>query len=84
MKELSLTILKDGVPVFTSIGKWLHPLFELEDYLAEHSLEPRNLVLQDKIIGKAAAPPPLQTSTLPCSSAATRCPPINSSLRSSR
>ena len=55
MKELSLIILRDGVPVFTSAGKWLHPLFELEDYLAEHGLAPGNLILQDKIIGKAAA-----------------------------
>ena len=55
MKEPSLTVLRDGVPVFTSTGKWLHPLFELEDYLAEHGLEPVNLILQDKIIGKAAA-----------------------------
>ena len=55
MKEPSLTVLRDGVPVFTSTGKWLHPLFELEDYLAEHGLEPGNLILQDKIIGKAAA-----------------------------
>ncbi len=53
MKEPSLTVLRDGVPVFTSTGKWLHPLFELEDYLAEHGLEPVNLILQDKIIGKA-------------------------------
>ena len=51
MKEPSLTVL----PVFTSTGKWLHPLFELEDYLVEHGLEPGNLILQDKIIGKAAA-----------------------------
>lgn len=55
MKELSLTLLRDGVPVFTSAGNRLHPLFELEDYLAEHGLEPGNLLLQDKIIGKTAA-----------------------------
>ena len=54
-KELTLTVLHDGVPIFTSYGKWLHPLFELEDYLAEHPIQPENLILQDKIIGKAAA-----------------------------
>ena len=53
--EPTLTILKDGVPIFTSYGKWLHPLFELEDYLAEHPVHSENLILQDKIIGKAAA-----------------------------
>jgi len=53
--EPTLTILQDGVPIFTSHGKWLHPLFELEDYLAEHCLQPENLILQDKIIRKTAA-----------------------------
>ena len=51
----TLTVLHEGTPIFTSRGKWLHPLFELEDYLAEHAFQPENLILQDKIIGKAAA-----------------------------
>jgi zinc transport system ATP-binding protein len=51
----TLTVLHEGTPIFTSFGKWLHPLFELEDYLAEHAFQPENLILQDKIIGKAAA-----------------------------
>lgn len=55
MKEPTLSVLRDGGPIFTSYGKWLHPLFELEDYLAEHPVQPEHLVLQDKIIGKAAA-----------------------------
>ena len=55
MQEPTLTVLRDGVPIFTSHGKWLHPLFELEDYLADHAISPEGLVLQDKIIGKAAA-----------------------------
>src|SRR5262245_50851384 len=54
-KETTLTVICNGTPIFTSYGKWLHPLFELEDYLAEHSMQPENLILQDKIIGKAAA-----------------------------
>ena len=54
-KEPTLTVLHEGTPIFTSYGKWLHPLFELEDYLADHSIPPENLILQDKIIGKAAA-----------------------------
>ena len=36
----TLTVLQDGTPIFTSDGKWLHPLFELEDYLAEHPIQP--------------------------------------------
>jgi hypothetical protein len=51
----TLTVLYEGSPIFTSHGKWLHPLFELEDYLAEHPIQSENLILQDKIIGKAAA-----------------------------
>src|SRR5262245_54349869 len=51
----TLTVCRNGTPIFTSHGKWLHPLFELEAYLAEHIVQPENLILQDKIIGKAAA-----------------------------
>ena len=54
-QEPTLTILHGGTPIFTSHGKWLHPLFELEAYLADPPNEPAQLLLQDKIIGKAAA-----------------------------
>jgi hypothetical protein len=54
-KETTLTVFRNGTPIFTSYGKWLHPLIELEAYLAEHPIQPENLILQDKIIGKAAA-----------------------------
>ena len=54
-KKTTLTVFRNGTPIFTSNGTWLHPLFELEDYLAAHSFQPENLILQDKIIGKAAA-----------------------------
>jgi hypothetical protein len=53
--EPTLTVFHDGTPIFISYGKWLHPLFELEDYLTVHPIPPENLTLQDKIIGKAAA-----------------------------
>ena len=33
MQAPTLSVLRDGVPIFTSHSKWLHPLFELEDYL---------------------------------------------------
>lgn len=55
MKEPTLTVMRDGIPLFTSTAKWLHPLFELENYFADHPISPESLVLQDKIIGKAAA-----------------------------
>jgi zinc transport system ATP-binding protein len=54
-QELTLTVFRNGTPIFTSSSKWLHPLFELEDFLADHPIEPTQLLLQDKIIGKAAA-----------------------------
>jgi Domain of unknown function (DUF1893) len=55
VQEPPLTVLRNGTPIFTSNGKWLHPFFELEEYLADHAFQPENLILQDKIIGKAAA-----------------------------
>jgi hypothetical protein len=54
-QEPTLTVLYKGSSIFTSHGTWLHPLFELEAYLAVHPIQPENLILQDKIIGKAAA-----------------------------
>ena len=54
-KAPTLTVLYEGTPIFTSNGIWLHPLFELEAYLADHACQSDNLILQDKIIGKAAA-----------------------------
>jgi hypothetical protein len=53
-QEPTLTVLHEGTPIFTSYGKWLHPLFELEAYPADHPIEPARLLLQDQIIGKAA------------------------------
>ena len=55
VQEPTLTVFRNGTLIFTSYGTWLHPLFELEDYLAEHPIHPEHLILQDKIIGKAAA-----------------------------
>lgn len=41
--------------IFFSDSKWLHPLFELERFLSTNKYEPANLVVKDKIIGRAAA-----------------------------
>lgn len=41
--------------IFFSDGKWLHPLFELETFLKKSPVDPQNLLLKDKIIGRAAA-----------------------------
>ena len=51
----SLIISFNNQIVFTSDQHWLHPLFELEDFLAKSSLDPERIFLRDKIAGKAAA-----------------------------
>jgi len=51
----SLELFSDSRRVFSSAGKWLHPLFELEEFLAESGLDPTTLSLRDRIVGKAAA-----------------------------
>ncbi len=53
--EHSLELVSDNEVIFYSNGKWLHPLFELESFLAKHQYDPASLVLKDKIVGRAAA-----------------------------
>ncbi len=42
-----------GAPLFSSSGRWLHPLFKLEEFLADHP--GKAFYLRDRIIGSAAA-----------------------------
>ena len=44
-----------GELIFSSNGRWLHPLFEFEDYLAGHSFNLDQITVEDTIVGKAAA-----------------------------
>lgn len=46
--------LNDKV-LFSSEGKWLYPLFDLEDFLKDHPDLLRQATVWDKVIGKAAA-----------------------------
>ena len=55
VKQASLVVRRNEETVFSHNGSWLHPLFDLEKYLRETRIDPELLVLQDKIIGKAAA-----------------------------
>ena len=55
MTEYSLELKFENRIIFSSSGKWLHPLFDLEDFLNENSYDPAKLILYDKIIGKASA-----------------------------
>ncbi len=41
--------------LFSSSGKWLYPLFDLEDYLNERPGLLKQATVWDKVIGKAAA-----------------------------
>lgn len=51
----SLEVSSGGEVIFTSRNKWLHPLFELETFLAEQGMDGRDLTLEDKIVGMGAA-----------------------------
>ena len=53
--EHSLIIRYRDNIIFTSDSHWLHPLFELDDFLSKHDIPVSELFLQDKIAGKAAA-----------------------------
>jgi len=53
--ELTLRAFHGQQEIFSSVGKWLHPLFELEEFLRTSSYRPQSLRVEDKIVGKAAA-----------------------------
>ena len=48
-------MLDEDRTVFSSFGKWLHPLFEFEEWLKGEDIDPKDLTLCDNIVGKAAA-----------------------------
>jgi hypothetical protein len=51
----SLIVFIADLVVFQSEGKWLFPLFDLEDYLMNHPVDMKNAHIHDKVVGKAAA-----------------------------
>lgn len=53
--EHSLIIQHQENIIFTSDAHWLHPLFELDDFLSKKKISSSELFLQDKVAGKAAA-----------------------------
>ena len=53
--EITLRLYYRDQQVFASQGKWLHPLFELEEFLENSSFPREMLRVEDKIVGKAAA-----------------------------
>lgn len=64
-KERINSLLKEGVSlqlydsektlIFESAGKWLYPLFEVEDHLHAMALDAADIFLHDRIAGRAAA-----------------------------
>ena len=55
MAEITLEVLHAGTVVFSSSGKWLHPLFELQEYLDRSDYAVEEITVRDKIVGRAAA-----------------------------
>jgi hypothetical protein len=53
--EHTLQVFSGETLVFFSDRKWLYPLLELEDFLANADWEPATLTVRDKIVGRAAA-----------------------------
>ena len=53
--QISLQVIVDQKVSFESHGKWLYPLFDLEDFLQDHPLPMASALVRDKVIGKAAA-----------------------------
>ena len=51
----TLKLIVNGEIVFQSDKRWLHPLFELEEFLNNHPIEMSHAKVHDKVIGKAAA-----------------------------
>ncbi|HAS83990.1 MAG TPA: hypothetical protein DCS43_15255 [Verrucomicrobia bacterium] len=51
----SISVYLDDKVVFSSNGKWLHPLFELEQALPSLPHPVSALTVHDKIVGAAAA-----------------------------
>ena len=53
--DVSLEFLVDDRVLFTSIGKWLHPLFELEQFAKAEGLDTRTGEIRDKVVGRGSA-----------------------------
>ncbi len=53
--EVSLRLSLDGHVVFTSSGKWLHPLYQLERFLDTHKIDVGASDISDKVVGRGSA-----------------------------
>jgi hypothetical protein len=53
--DASLEFVVAGRALFTSAGKWLHPLFELERFLADRGIDGGSGEIRDKVVGRGSA-----------------------------
>lgn len=53
--QAHLELFNNEVRVFSSNGRWVYPLFDLEKFLEKNSYNRDDLLLKDKIAGRAAA-----------------------------
>lgn len=53
--ENMLQVFNDDKLIFSSQSKWLHPIFEFEEFLQTYDGNKENLFAHDTAIGKAAA-----------------------------
>lgn len=51
----SLELRVAGRTAFTSTGRWLHPLFELSDFLDRTHVDVAAAELRDKVVGRGSA-----------------------------
>lgn len=51
----TIEVFENETRVFSSRGRWLHPLFDLESVIAADERDPQWLEVRDKIVGRAAA-----------------------------
>jgi hypothetical protein len=52
---LTLRLYRGGEVLFESTGRWLHPLFELQDLVRAGRVDPAGTRLVDRVTGLAAA-----------------------------
>jgi len=53
--EISLKVIINDEVLFQSNRKWIHPIFDFEDFLKINPLKLNNVKIYDKVVGKAAA-----------------------------
>jgi Domain of unknown function (DUF1893) len=55
VSETTLELVLNGEVLFASKGKWLHPLFELEQFLKTRQVDLGRAQVRDKIVGRGSA-----------------------------